>query len=104
MRPDLKLTPTASADVAVAVARYDGLRPALGAQFFAELERVMNQIRESTAASTLVDPPIRRALLKEFPFGVFFVEGAAGEADVVLAVLDLRQDPDVIRGAYQRRA
>jgi toxin ParE1/3/4 len=104
MRPDPKLTPTASADVAVAVARYDGLRPALGADFLAELERVMSQIRETPQASTLVDPPIRRALLKEFPFGVFFVEGAAGESDVVVAVLDLRQDPDVLRRVYQRRA
>jgi hypothetical protein len=103
MRPDPKLTPTASADVAVAVARYDGLRPALGAAFLTELERVMSQIREATASSTLVDPPIRRALLKEFPFGVFFVEGTASESDVVLAVLDLRQDPEVVRGMYQRR-
>jgi len=103
MRPDPKLTPTASADVAVAVARYDGLKPAMGAEFLAELERVMAQIRAAPQASTLVDPPIRRALLKEFPFGVFFVEGVAGEADVVLAVLDLRQDPDVIGGMYQRR-
>jgi len=103
MRPDPKLTPTASADVAVAVARYNGLRPPLGKEFLAELERVMSGIREVPQASTLVDPPIRRALLKEFPFGVFFVEGTGGEADVVLAVLDLRQDPDVIRGAYQRR-
>lgn len=104
MRPDPKLTPTASADVAVAVTRYDGLLPPLGTEFLGELGRVMAQIRESPQSATLVDPPIRRALLKEFPFGVFFVEGPAGESAVVLAVLDLRQDPEVIRGAYQRRA
>jgi hypothetical protein len=59
-------------------------------------------IREAPLLSTLVDPPVRRALLRRFPYGVFFVAGLATTSDVILAVVDLRQDPDVIRRAYQR--
>jgi hypothetical protein len=40
--------------------------------------------------------------MERFPFGVFYVAGTAEEADVILAVIDLRQDPEVIRQAYKR--
>jgi hypothetical protein len=67
-----------------------------------EFERTTSRIQEAPLLSTLVDPPIRRVLLNRFPYGVFFVAGSQVQPDVIVAVLDLRQDPEVIRQAYRR--
>jgi hypothetical protein len=69
MRPEPALTPDAHADVLQAVEYYNGQRPNLGYDFLDEFERMTSLIREAPLLSTLVDPPIRRALLRRFPYG-----------------------------------
>jgi hypothetical protein len=102
MRPAPKLTLEAIADVAQTAAYYNAQRTDLGTDFMDEVEDRLSHIREAPLLSTLVDPPIRRALLRRFPFGIFYVAGTATDADVIVAVVDLRQDPEVIRQAYSR--
>ena len=77
----------------------DGL---LGFEFLDEFEATTSLIREAPLLFTEVDPPIRRALVRRFPYGVFYLPGSDGEADTVVAVVDLRRDPEVIRHAYRR--
>jgi len=76
--------------------------PLLGCEFLDEFEHTTELIRETPLLSTLVEPPIRQALLKRFPYGVFFTPGTDDEPDVIVAVIDLRQDPDFVRHAYKR--
>ncbi len=102
MRPEPALTPDAHADVLLAAEQYDSQRPNLGLAFLDEFQRTTSLIREAPLLSTLVDAPVRRALMGRFPFGVFFLAGSAETPDVVLAVVNLRQDPEVIRRAYLR--
>lgn len=102
MRPEPKLTPGAKADVRQAVVYYNTQRPNLGLNFLDEFEVSVLNIREAPLLSTLVDDPVRRSLMARFPFGVFYVAGTTEEPDVVLAVVALRQDPAVIRQAYER--
>jgi hypothetical protein len=102
MRPEPALTPDAHADVLLAAEQYSSHRPNLGLDFLDEFERTACHIREAPLLSTVVDPPVRRALMHRFPFGVFFVPGSVETPDVILAVVDLRQDPEVIRRAYLR--
>jgi toxin ParE1/3/4 len=102
MRPEPALTPDAHADLLHAADHYEAQRANLGLDFLDEFERVTLMIHETPLFSTLVEPPVRRVLLRRFPYGVFFVAGSAETADVIVAVVDLRQDPDVIRRAYQR--
>ena len=102
MRPEPALSPDAHADVLHAAEQYEGQRPNLGLDFLDEFERATELIRETPLLSTLVDPPVRRVLLQRFPYGVFFVAGTADIPDAIVAVVDLRQDPDVIRRAYLR--
>jgi plasmid stabilization system protein ParE len=102
MRPEPRLTPDAKADALHAVEHYNAQRPALGFEFLDELEHVTSAIREAPLMFPLVDPPIRRALLRRFPYGVFYAPGASDGSDVVVAIVDLRQDPEVIRRAYAR--
>jgi hypothetical protein len=102
MRPEPVLTPGAHADVLSGADLYSSLRTDLGRDFLDEFERVTSVIREAPLLSTLVDPPVRRALLRRFPFGVFFVPGTDASPDVIVAVVDLRQDPEIVRRAYLR--
>lgn len=102
MRPEPALTPDAHADVLHAALQYEAQRPRLGANFLDEFEHASALIREAPLLSTLVDAPIRRVLLHRFPYGVFFVAGSDDDPDVIVAVVDLRQDPDTIRRAYLR--
>lgn len=102
MRPEPLVTPDAHADVLVAAEQYGAQRPNLGLAFLDEFDRTISLIREAPLLSTLVDPPVRRALIHRFPFGVFFVAGSAETPDLIVAVLDLRQDPEVLRHAYLR--
>ena len=101
-RPQPALTPAAHADVLQAARDYDSKAPFLGLDFLDEFEETTSLIRETPLLFTVVDPPIRRALIHRFPFGVFFVPGKDLEPDVIVAVVDLRQDPEVIRQAYRR--
>ena len=102
MRPEPALSPGAHADVLGAAKLYDSLRVDLGRRFLDEFARVTSLIRETPLLSTLVEAPIRRVLLRRFPYGVFFVPGTDADPDVIVAVIDLRQDPEVVRRAYLR--
>ena len=74
----------------------------LGFEFLDEFEETTSLIREAPLVFTEVDPPVRRALVRRFPYGVFYVPGSDNDADVIVAVVDLRRDPEVIRQAYRR--
>ena len=89
-------------DVLQAVEYYNAQSPNLGFEFLDELEDTTSIVRETPLIFTLVDPPVRRAIVRRFPYGVFYVPGTDDNPDVVLAVVDLRQDPEVVRKAYLR--
>ena len=102
MRPEPALTPEAHADVLKAVGYYNTQSPGLGFDFLDEFEDSISLIREAPLLFTLVDAPIRRALVHRLPNGVFYVAGSDDAPDVVVAVVDLHQDPEVVRRAYRR--
>jgi hypothetical protein len=102
MRPEPVLSPEAHADVLHAAAFHEAQRSGFGYEFLPEFERATALIREAPLLSTLVELPVRRVLMRRFPYGVFFLPGSDVVADVVLAVVDLHQDPEVIRRAYLR--
>jgi hypothetical protein len=85
-----------------AVEQYSAKQSNLGTAFLAEFERTTSLIQEAPLLSTVVEPPVRRSLLRRFPYGVFFVAGSVDSPDVIIAVLDLRQDPEVVRRALLR--
>jgi toxin ParE1/3/4 len=102
MRPEPRVTLAAKGDILIAVAYYNDQRPDLGYEFLDEVERASWLIRETPMLFTLVEDPIRRMLLRRFPYGIFYVAGTQEEADTIIAVVDLRQDPRTIRRAYER--
>ncbi len=73
----------------------------MGAAFIAEVDRVEGHIADAPGLYQVVDSGIRRAVMRRFPFGLFYVEEA--ERVLVLACLDLRRDPSALDEIVARR-
>jgi toxin ParE1/3/4 len=89
--------PPADLDVEAAFEWYENERPGLGVEFLDELRGTYNRIADGPLEYQELRGGIRRALLRRFPYAVYF----AIEADVVVvvAVLHASRDP----AEWQRR-
>jgi plasmid stabilization system protein ParE len=88
-------------DIVRAAQAYESERTGLARRFVEEIARIEYHIADAPALYQTVDGEIRRAAMRRFPFGLFYVE----EADriVVLACLDLRRDPVALTDVLARR-
>lgn len=87
----LIIKPLAEADIEEAQAWYEGQREGLGDEFLQELEGSLSRVCSAPEAHAMIHKNVRRALLRRFPFGVFYrVEEATV---VVLAVKHHKQHP-----------
>jgi len=80
---------------------YESLRPGAGSLFLDEIARIERHLSNSPGLYQAVYGPIRRAVLRRFPYGLFYVE--EGERVLVLACLDLRRDPQALGDAIGHR-
>jgi plasmid stabilization system protein ParE len=91
----LAFRPQAAAEVRSARATYESHRSGLGAEFIVELDGVLGRVATEPMAFPQVHGPTRRALLRRFPYAVYFVV-VESEA-VILAVLHGHRDPETWR-------
>jgi toxin ParE1/3/4 len=89
--------PRADLDVEAAFEWYEKEQPGVGFEFLDELRAAYNRVANAPLKYQLLRSEIRRALLKRFPFAVYFV--IDGNDIVVLAVLHASRDP----AEWQRR-
>jgi plasmid stabilization system protein ParE len=91
MRPRLLLKPEAEADIAEAFDWYQAQRTGLGAELLAEVAQVLDAIERRPEQFPVVQGRTRRALVRRFPFGVFYIV----EPDLVAATacMHSRRDP-----------
>jgi len=73
----LRLIPEAELDLDEAYSWYQAQAPDLGADFLGAVNMCIAAIRRHPEAYQLVDPTMRRALLRRFPFAVFYEVGPA---------------------------
>jgi plasmid stabilization system protein ParE len=92
----LIIRPEAEADLADAHRWYEGQREGLGDEFLLCFEACLAFIQRNPQAFSLLYQEARRALVRRFPYGVFYVLTPARIA--VIAVLHLARDPDLWRG------
>ena len=86
----------------VNVARtYEEQRDGLGTLFLDEIGRIEGHVSDGPRLYQLVGDGIRRAVLRRFPFGLFYIEEE--RRIVVLACLDLRRDPETIASTVSTR-
>ncbi|MFN0157681.1 MAG: type II toxin-antitoxin system RelE/ParE family toxin [Bacteroidota bacterium] len=74
-----------------AVVWYEHQRVGLGSEFFLCIDETVERIRRSPTSFPIVHKNIRRAVVRRFPFAVFF-ETEKSEVRV-LAVFHSRRDP-----------
>jgi toxin ParE1/3/4 len=91
MTVEVRLRPEAEQDLADAAAWYEEQRPGLGQQFLEEAQAMLSAIGERPLAYQLVHRTARRALLRRFPFGVFY--RVEPDKAVVIGILHGSRDP-----------
>jgi len=90
--------PLAEADLEQAANWYNEEQEGLGSRFLSDVDQVFERIRERPQQFPAVSGDIRRALLRTFPYAVYFRQ--TDEMIRVLAVLHLRRRP----GLWQVRS
>jgi len=94
----LELRPEAFADLAEAFSWYETQRTGLGGEFIAQVDRTLQVVAELPAVGRVVHRGLRRALVRRFPFAVYYT----WEVDLaeVRAVLHTSRHPET----WRRRA
>ena len=91
MTPRLVFRSEAEAELLGARAWYEGERVGLGATFVAAVETTVTAILQNPLAYPRVKGDIRRAVVRRFPYAVYFRPIA--DEIVVLAVMHGRRNP-----------
>lgn len=87
----VRFRPEAETDLAEAQAWYDEQRAGLGDELLEEIHAVVRRVAAMPAQFPLVHGETRRALVRRFPYAVFFVAGVDGPT--VLGVFHQAVDP-----------
>jgi plasmid stabilization system protein ParE len=90
--------PQAEDEVISARQWYERQRPGLGARFAAAFDDTIARVGSRPSEFPVVHGQIRRAVMRQFPYGVYFREH--GQTVVVLAVMHGRRHPSL----WQSRA
>jgi plasmid stabilization system protein ParE len=96
----LRLTPEAELDLEDAYSWYRTQAPRLAANFLAVVGTCLASIRRHPEAYQLVDPTVRRALLRRFPYAVSYEVGAV--EIVVYASVPLREKSSRLEAQTER--
>jgi toxin ParE1/3/4 len=91
MSRTLVFRPEAAAEVHEAFRWYETQRRGLGLEFLDRLEETLNRVRENPDQYPVVHRHVRRALVRRFPFGVFYI--IEDQQIVVLSVFHGSRDP-----------
>ena len=90
MKYELLLRGRAKADIRRAAKWYERQRDGLGRQFVAEVDAALGQIEANPEQYEVVYREIRHAILRRFPYGVFYRIRTAKIS--VFAVVHLKRD------------
>jgi plasmid stabilization system protein ParE len=92
MAARLVIAPEAEFDIADAYVWYEGRRAGLGEEFLSSVDACMESIRRQSTMYPPVHEAYRRALIRRFPYAVFF---EYAEAEVtVYAVFHTSRNPE----------
>lgn len=87
----LVLRPEVTLDIHGAAFWYDERQAGLGRRFLAEVDHVFERVVESPTHFPRIENHVRRALLRKYPYAVYFRFDRAQVT--ILAVLHCRRDP-----------
>ncbi len=93
MEVNLVVAPDAAADVDLAFNWYESQRVGLGREFVSRFRACVEMLRQSPEAHAVLTGTYRRALLRKFPYAVFYE--FLGDTVTVHAVLHTARDPTI---------
>jgi toxin ParE1/3/4 len=82
-------------DIQTAFEHYEEFQEGRGEVFMRHLDAALLLLRRHPEIGPIYSGPYRRLLVRDFPYGIFYQ--SQPERVVVAAIVDLRQDPGVIR-------
>jgi plasmid stabilization system protein ParE len=85
----------AEADMAAAATWYDQQNPGLGTEYLRAVDVCIASVARNPAMYATVYRSVRRALLRRFPYGLFFI--TTNENIIIIACLHGKQNPNRIR-------
>lgn len=88
---ELILLLQADFDIQSAFARYEEFQAGRGEVFMRQLDAAITLLRQYPEIAPVYHVPYRRMLLRDFPYGIFYQ--LQSKRLIVVAILDLRQDP-----------
>jgi len=91
MTARLVVRPAAEADIAAAAQWYEARASGLGAEFLRLVDVALAEVQRMPERFPVVHAQCRRALLRRFPYGIYFVPTA--ELISVVACMHARRDP-----------
>lgn len=91
MRSRLVIRPEAEADLLDAMQWYRDQRPGLEDEFFLAFDAGLSKVRRAPQSFPFVHEDIRRALLRRFPYGIYYL--LEGETVTVIAVFHAKRNP-----------
>src|SRR5947209_7040231 len=97
MAADLFLDPDAETDIAPAYDWYEERRVGLGEEFLACLEACFDAIRRTPKMHQVGHNTARRALIRRFPYAVYYDYTDETNAVTAYVVIHTAQDPDTWR-------
>jgi toxin ParE1/3/4 len=92
---DLILLLQADMDVQAAFSKHEDFQAGRGYVFLQQLDLALGLIRQFPEIAPVYKQPYRRMRVRDFPYGIFYQ--VQPTRIVVVTILDLRQDPDVIK-------
>ena len=92
---ELILLQQADVDVQAAFDRYEDYQEGPGELFMRHLDAAFTLLRRNPEMAPPYAGSYRRMLVRDFPYGIFY--SVQPSRLVVVAVMDLRQDPETIR-------
>jgi plasmid stabilization system protein ParE len=90
----LIVRPEAEADLLQAYSWYEEQRLGLGREFMEEVSRCLASIDQRPLSFALVAHQARRAIVRRFPYAIFFVPG--GQTTSVVAAFHMARHPDAL--------
>ncbi|MDO8949819.1 MAG: type II toxin-antitoxin system RelE/ParE family toxin [Actinomycetota bacterium] len=88
---DLIVRPDAEADITDAALWYEGQSQGLGSDFLRSVDACLADVARAPQRFPVIHRELHRALLRRFPYGLFFV--AANGSITVVACLHARRNP-----------
>ena len=93
---------SADADIQTAYEFYKAYQEGRGEVFMRHLDVAFGQLNTFPEIAPVFHEPYRRLLVHGFPYGIFYA--IEGRRIIVSSVMDLRQDPDIIRRRLRGRS